>query len=97
MLSYDFPLRPHLLAPMRLPVRLTRLDAERIIQFVNVLAFDGRREEPPPRALRPGLSCPLAATQRIRPDRVTPSVISPTGEPAGYPGHRTTASRERGR
>src|SRR5258708_27874682 len=27
----------------------------------------------------PGLSCPLAATQRIRPDRVTPSVIPLTG------------------
>src|SRR5258708_13618468 len=27
----------------------------------------------------PGLSCPLAATQRIRPDRVTPPVIPLTG------------------
>ncbi|EFC84485.1 hypothetical protein [Parafrankia sp. EUN1f] len=40
MITYQLPLRPDVIIPLTLPVKLTRADANRIATFVSGLAFD---------------------------------------------------------
>lgn len=42
MMTHEFPLRPGMFARFTLPIGLTRADADRLVRFVNVLAFDRR-------------------------------------------------------
>lgn len=40
IIPYMFPLRQNLLVQVTLPADLTRVEAERVIRFVNSIAFD---------------------------------------------------------